>query len=88
VSLNGESYPSLAEAKKAGAPTLNIGLFFNSIVDFLLMALAVFAAVKMINRWRKSPSPTTMPCPFCKSSISLDASRCPHCTSQLKGATV
>jgi large conductance mechanosensitive channel len=57
VSLSGESYPSLAAAKAAGAPTLNYGLFINSIIDFTILAFAIFIVVKQINRLKKTPPP-------------------------------
>jgi large conductance mechanosensitive channel len=87
VSLNGVSYPSLAAAKAAGAPTINYGLFINTVVSFLIVALAVFLLVQQINRLvppAKAPE-TTKPCPYCAEDIPLAATRCPHCTSQLSG---
>jgi large conductance mechanosensitive channel len=87
INLSGTSYPTLAEAKKAGAATLNYGLFLNSIVDFTLMAFVVFLMVKQINRLKRTeaaaPSPETKECPFCLSTVALQASRCPQCTSTL-----
>lgn len=81
-------YASLAEAKKAGAVTLNYGLFINSVVSFLIVAFAVFMLVRTINRLRQqeeaaAPAPTTKSCPRCFSEIPLQATRCPHCTSDL-----
>lgn len=81
-------YASLAEAKKAGAVTLNYGLFINSVVSFLIVAFAVFMLVRTINRLRQqeeaaAPAPTTKACPRCFSEIPLQATRCPHCTSDL-----
>lgn len=87
VSLNGTHYDTLAAAKAAGAPTINYGLFLNSIIDFLLVALAVFLLVQQVNRWTKKPEPvaalSTKDCPQCAMAIPLAAKRCPHCTSQL-----
>lgn len=86
ISLNGQAYPSLAAAKAAGAPTLNYGLFINSLIDFILIGTAIFLLIKQVNRLQKSepaPAPDTKECPFCCSKIPLAASRCPHCTSQL-----
>lgn len=82
-------YPTLAAAKKAGAVTVNYGLFVNSIISFLIVAFAVFLLVRAINRLRRgqeqpASAPTTKECPYCCSSILLKASRCPHCTSQLQ----
>jgi large conductance mechanosensitive channel len=88
INLGGGSYPSLAEAQKAGAATLNYGLFLNNIINFLIIALVIFLIIKQVNRLKKSPvepaaEPTTKECPFCKTSIAIKAIRCPNCTSQL-----
>jgi large conductance mechanosensitive channel len=82
-------YATLAEAKAASAVTLSYGLFINSIVTFLIVAFAVFLLVKQINalkRQKEVPAavPTTKECPFCLSMVPLKATRCPHCTSELK----
>jgi large conductance mechanosensitive channel len=85
ITLSGSSFATLEEAKKAGAATLNYGLFINTIIDFLLVAFAVFLLVKQVNRMKRQPAPadpTTKDCPFCCSAIPIAASRCPHCTSQ------
>jgi large conductance mechanosensitive channel len=81
-------YATLAEAKAAGAVTLNYGLFVNSIISFLIVALAVFFLVRMANRLiPKQAAPlTTKGCPFCRMAIPLGAVRCPECTSDLKAA--
>jgi large conductance mechanosensitive channel len=82
-------YESLAAAKQAGAVTLNIGVFINTIVSFLIIAFAVFLVIRWINRLKAKEAPaapTTKGCPFCYVAIPLQASRCPHCTSQLTGA--
>jgi large conductance mechanosensitive channel len=86
--LNGGHYASLDEAKKAGAPTLNVGMFINNIIDFVIVAFAVFLLVRQINRLNAAPptTPTTRPCPYCVQSIPVQATRCPHCTSQLEAA--
>jgi large conductance mechanosensitive channel len=80
-------YASLAEAKKAGAVTLNYGLFINAVVSFLIVAFAVFLLVRTINRLRQQQEtiadPTTKPCPRCFTDIPIPATRCPHCTSSL-----
>jgi large conductance mechanosensitive channel len=86
---SGGSYPTLAAAKEAGAVTLNYGLFINNVLSFLIVALAVFFMIRGMNRLRgqaaaePAPTPTTRACPFCFTEISLKATRCPHCTSQL-----
>jgi large conductance mechanosensitive channel len=81
-------YVSLAEAKKAGAVTLNYGLFINAVVSFTIVAFAVFLLVRTINRLRAAENvapaePTTKDCPRCYSAIPIKATRCPHCTSDL-----
>ena len=87
VSLTGVQFASLADAQTAGAPTINYGLFLNTIVDFVLVALVIFLLVKQINRLAAKPAPaapaTAKECPHCLSSIPLKATRCPCCTSQL-----
>lgn len=87
LNLSGKSYSSLAEAKAAGAATLNYGIFLNSIVDFLIVAFAVFLLVRVVNRWNK-PAPAAAPsskeCPYCASTIPLKATRCPNCTSEIR----
>ena len=87
INLSGTHYNSLAEAKAAGAATLNYGIFINNILDFVLVAFAVFLLVKQVNRFMpKPPAPApadAKDCDYCKSSIPKAATRCPHCTSQL-----
>ena len=88
VSLNREPYASLADAQKAGAPTINYGIFVNTVIEFLIVAFVVFLIVRQINRM--APAPPTAPadppktCPFCASSIPLAALRCPFCTSDVR----
>jgi large conductance mechanosensitive channel len=82
-------YASLAAAKAAGAVTLNYGLFINTLISFLVVALSVFLLVRSINRLRKEEQappevPTTKECPYCLSVVPLGAVRCGHCTSELK----
>ena len=91
INLSGQPYASLAEAKAAGAPTINYGVFLNSVIDFVIVAFAVFLLVRFINRLSRQPevtpaAPTTRECPFCVSSIPLRATRCPQCTSTLQAA--
>ena len=81
-------YASLAAAKAAGAVTLNLGLFINTIISFIIVAFAVFLVIKGINRMKREQEeppaePTTKDCPYCFTSIPIQASRCPHCTSKL-----
>jgi large conductance mechanosensitive channel len=81
-------YASLAAAKAAGAVTLNLGLFINTIISFLIVAFAVFLVIKAINRMKRqeeiTAEPTTRDCPFCFTTIPIQATRCPHCTSPLQ----
>jgi len=89
ISLSGKSFSSLQEAKAAGAPTLNYGLFFSTILDFLIVAFAIFLMIKQINRMKREEAPApavpvTKECSFCFSVIPLKAMRCPQCTSELK----
>jgi large conductance mechanosensitive channel len=88
VSLTGRHYATLAEAKKAGAATINYGMFVNTILNFVIVAFAVFLLVRVINRLRRqqAPAPATKDCPYCRSAIPLAATRCPQCTSQLEAA--
>jgi large conductance mechanosensitive channel len=88
VALNGETYPTLAAAKEAGVATINYGLFLNTVINFLIVAFAIFILVKQVNRLQKpapapAPAPATKECPHCLSAIPAKATRCPQCTSQL-----
>jgi large conductance mechanosensitive channel len=86
VSLTGQPYDTLAEAQAAGAPTLNYGNFINALIDFLIIALVIFLLIRAINRLQRpapAAEPTTRECPHCFSTISIKATRCPNCTSQL-----
>ena len=81
-------YATVAAAKAAGAVTMNVGQFINSVVSFVLIAFSVFLLVKVVNRlYQKkdaaAPAPATRDCPFCATAIPLAATRCPHCTSML-----
>jgi large conductance mechanosensitive channel len=79
-------YATLADAKAAGAVTINWGLFIGSVVAFLIVAFVVFFAVRAVQRLQRQPAaatPDTKPCPHCAMTIPLAARRCPHCTSQL-----
>ena len=85
LTLGGQSYPSLAAAKAAGAATINYGAFLNTILDFVIVAFAMFLIIKQVNR-AFPPAPvetTTRECPFCMSQIPIKATRCPNCTSQI-----
>jgi large conductance mechanosensitive channel len=88
LSLNGQSYPSLAAAKAAAAPVLAYGQFLNTVINFLIIAFIVFLAVRAVGKLQRAPSPapaapTTKDCAFCFTAIPIPATRCPTCTSQL-----
>ena len=81
-------YASLADAQKAGAVTVNYGLFVNTVISFVIVAFAVFLLIRGLNRMQRekpapAPEPNTKSCNFCFSEIPLAATRCPHCTSEL-----
>lgn len=88
VSLNRRHFDTLAAAKAAGAATINYGVFLNTIINFVIVAFAVFLLVRQVNRLRgpapAPAAPTQKPCPYCCSQIPIGATRCPQCTSQLK----
>jgi large conductance mechanosensitive channel len=86
VSLSGNHYDSLAAAKAAGAPTINYGLFINTLIDFTIVAFVIFMLVKQFNRYVKRPDTTTKDCPCCCTSIPIKAVKCPHCTADIKTA--
>ncbi|MBP1610884.1 MAG: mscL [Firmicutes bacterium] len=88
VNLSGTEYPTLAAAKEAGAATLNYGTFINTIIDFIIVAFAIFLLIRQVNKLKRQPevvpaAPTTKDCPYCFSAVALKATRCPHCTSSL-----
>jgi len=89
LNLSGNAYPSLAEAKKAGAATINYGAFINTVIDFLIVAFVIFLLIRQINRFlAPAPTPpaepTTKDCPHCLSQVPAKATRCAHCTSPLQ----
>ena len=89
INLSGTHYDSIAAAKAAGAATLNYGEFINTVVNFVIVAFAVFLLVRQINHMTakltpaQAAAPTTKECPYCVSTIALKATRCPHCTATL-----
>jgi large conductance mechanosensitive channel len=89
VTLGAKSYATLAEAKAAGAATLNYGIFMQTILDFVIIAFAIFMVVRAMNSLKR-PAPavaaTTRECPQCLSSVPIKASRCAFCTSTLQPA--
>jgi len=86
INLSGGSFGSLAEAQSAGAVTINIGLFINAVINFLILAFVIFIMVRQMNKLQKPEpvsEPSTKQCPYCFSAISIKATRCPQCTSKL-----
>jgi large conductance mechanosensitive channel len=91
LTLNGQTYANLAAAKAAGAPTINYGMFLNTVIEFLIVAVAVFLVLRAVSRVQQgirkptpASAPTTKECPYCFSTIPIKATRCPQCTSELK----
>jgi large conductance mechanosensitive channel len=89
INLSKAKFSNLIEAKAAGAVTLNYGLFLNNIIDFIIVAFAIFFIIKQLNRFKAKPiteeiAQTTKECPYCISSIPINATRCPNCTSEIK----
>ena len=85
INLSGKPFDSLASAKAAGAATINYGLFVNSVIDFIIVAFAIFLVIRQINRFKRKPEAATKECPYCFSKIPVKALRCPHCTSEING---
>ncbi len=92
INLSGGDYESLAAAQAAGAATMNIGVFINTVLNFLIVAFAIFILIRAINQLKRkeeeapAPDPTEKDCPYCLSSIPIKAKRCAHCTSELAEA--
>lgn len=91
LNLTGQDASTLAAAKAAGAVTINYGVFFNHVFNFLIVAFAIFMLVRQVNRLKReepapAPAPTTKDCPYCQMSVPIKASRCGHCTSDLRTA--
>jgi len=90
VVLGSGTYPSLKAAQEAGAATLNYGIFVNTLINFFIIAMALFVIVKVMNRLKReepaAPAPTARTCTYCTMEIPQRAVRCPHCTSELKAA--
>lgn len=93
IALDGGEYATLAAAQESGAATINYGLFIQAVIDFLLTAFVIFLLVKGINKLRNigkkeekvaEVAPTTKVCPFCKTEINIEATRCPNCTSEVE----
>lgn len=85
-SLTGKHFDTLAAAKTAGAPTINYGLFLNHVLNFVIVAFAIFLLVRQVNRLKRPVAATTRECPFCLSQIPMQAVKCAHCTAEVKAA--
>ena len=87
VNLSGENFATLAEAKEAGAATINYGLFLNTVIDFLIVAFVIFMVIKQMNRLKRQEetpaAPVTKDCPFCFTDIPVKATKCPNCTADI-----
>jgi len=87
LNLSDTHFATISAAKTAGKATLNYGLFFSTVINFLILAFAVFLLVRQVNRWTTKPAapaaPTTKDCPQCAMTIPIQAKRCGHCTTQL-----
>lgn len=86
LTLKGGSFPTLEAAQAAGAVTINYGVFLNTIIDFIIVAFAIFLLIRQINKMQQpapAAAPTTKDCPFCATAIPIKAKRCPNCTSEL-----
>ncbi len=89
IDLSGKGYATLAEAKAAGAATINYGLFLNTLIDFIIVAFVIFLIIKQINRFKREEAPAPpdiKDCPFCYTGIPVKATRCPNCTAEIKTA--
>ena len=91
VTLSGATFKTLEEARKAGAVTINYGVFLNTVLDFLIVAFAIFLLIKQVNRLKREEvappaAPTTKDCPFCLTAVPIKAVKCAHCTSELRTA--
>ncbi len=86
IDLSGGHHTTLAEAKAAGDATIGYGAFLNNVIDFLIVALAIYFLIQAANKMKRAPAPvdpTTKECPFCHTTIPIAATRCPNCTSTL-----
>jgi large conductance mechanosensitive channel len=91
IHLSAQRYATLAEAEAAGASTINYGRFLSTVIDFTIVALALFLVIRQINRLQReaeepATAPATKECPYCLTAIPVRATRCPNCTSQLEGS--
>jgi len=90
INISGKSYNTIAEARAVGTATINYGIFFNTLIDFVIVAFAIFLLIRQINRLKRQPEaslpvPTTKECSYRFTAIPVKKPRCPHCTYELKG---
>jgi large conductance mechanosensitive channel len=91
LNLSGVSFATLADAQKASAPIIKYGAFINTVIDFLIVSFVIFLVVRAANHLQKriqeepKAAPVTKDCPYCLSTIPIKATRCAHCTAELKG---
>jgi large conductance mechanosensitive channel len=83
INLSDKHYDTLTSAKAAGAPTINYGMFINTTIDFIIVAFVIFLMIQQMNKFMKKPDPSVKDCPRCASSISIKATKCPHCTADI-----
>lgn len=85
---NGQTFNTIAEAQAAGATTLNLGIFLNTVISFIITMFAAFLIVRTVNKMKSKQAVTTTTCPYCKQTVDITATKCPHCCSALKAGEV
>ena len=85
---DGQTFNTIAEAQAAGATTLNLGVFLNTVISFIITMFAAFLIVRTVNKMKSKKAVTTTTCPYCKQSVDITATKCPHCCSSLKPGEV
>ncbi len=85
---NGQTFNTIAEAQAAGATTLNLGVFLNTVISFLITMFAAFLIVRTVNKMKSKKAVTTRACPYCKQTVDITATKCPHCCSALEAGEV
>ena len=85
---NGQAFNTIAEAQAAGATTLNLGVFLNTVISFIITMFAAFLIVRTVNKMKSKKAVTTRACPYCKSTVDMTATKCPHCCSALKAEEI
>lgn len=85
---DGQTFNTIAEAQAAGATTLNLGVFLNTVISFIITMFAAFLIVRTVNKMKSKQAVTTTTCPYCKQTVDITATKCPHCCSALKAGEV